>query len=166
MLPERFIQFASGGDVQHDVPHGAQPLDLRLTQSARGIVDGTSPFEPQHRAAERPYWAQSGMPELARVAIALPIIFAVAGLPLLVHELGHYIAARACGRLVRLVAIGFGPKLIERLIGEAPRGASPSSRSAATSRSTRTPCKPATSYFGPLRSWSGLLSRPLVQLPT
>ena len=59
MLPERFIQFASGGDVQHDVPHGAQPLDLRLTQSARGIVDGTSPFEPQHRAAERPYWAQT-----------------------------------------------------------------------------------------------------------
>lgn len=55
------------------------------------------------------------MPELARAAIALPIIFAVAGLLLLVHELGHYIAARACGRLVRLVAIGFGPKLIERV---------------------------------------------------
>ena len=55
------------------------------------------------------------MPELARAAIALPIIFAVAGLLLLVHELGHYIAARACGRLVRLIAIGFGPKLIERV---------------------------------------------------
>jgi regulator of sigma E protease len=55
------------------------------------------------------------MPELARAAIALPIIFAVAGLLLLVHELGHYIAARACRRPVRIVAIGFGPKLIERL---------------------------------------------------
>ena len=55
------------------------------------------------------------MPELTRAAIALPIIFAVAGLLLFVHELGHYIAARACGRLVRLVAIGFGPKLIERV---------------------------------------------------
>ena len=55
------------------------------------------------------------MPELARAAIALPIIFAVAGLLLLVHELGHYVAARACRRPVRLVAIGFGPKLIERL---------------------------------------------------
>ena len=53
------------------------------------------------------------MPELARAAIALPIIFAVAGLLLLVHELGHYVAARACRRPVRLVAIGFGPKLIE-----------------------------------------------------
>ena len=55
------------------------------------------------------------MPELTRAAIALPIIFAVAGLLLFVHELGHYIAARACGRLVRLIAIGFGPKLIERV---------------------------------------------------
>ena len=44
------------------------------------------------------------MPELARAAIALPIIFAVAGLLLLVHELGHYVAARACRRPVRLVA--------------------------------------------------------------
>ena len=54
------------------------------------------------------------MPELARAAIALPIIFAVAGLLLLIHELGHYVAARVCRRPVRLVAIGFGPKLIER----------------------------------------------------
>ena len=53
------------------------------------------------------------MPELARAAIALPIIFALAGLLLLVHELGHYGAARVCRRPVRLIAIGFGPKLIE-----------------------------------------------------
>ncbi len=84
------------------------------------------------------------MPELARAAIALPIIFAVAGLLLLVHELGHYIAARACGRPVRLVAIGFGPKLIEWVDRRGTSGASPSSRSAATSRYARTPCKPTT----------------------
>ena len=77
------------------------------------------------------------MPELARAAIALPIIFAVAGLLLLVHELGHYVAARACRRPVRLVAIGFGPKLIEWIDRQAPAGASPSSRSAATSRYAR-----------------------------
>jgi regulator of sigma E protease len=53
------------------------------------------------------------MPELTRAAIALPIIFAVAALLLLVHELGHYVAARACRRPVRLVTIGFGPKLID-----------------------------------------------------
>ncbi len=53
------------------------------------------------------------MPELDRAAIALPIIFAVAGLLLLVHKLGQYFAARACRRPVSLGAIGFGPKLIE-----------------------------------------------------
>ena len=55
------------------------------------------------------------MPEIARAAIALPIIFALASILLLVHELGHYLAARACRCPVKLVAIGFGPRLFERV---------------------------------------------------
>ena len=53
------------------------------------------------------------MPELARAAIALPIIFAVAGCSC--SSTTRTQSRSRLRRLVRLVAIGFGPKLIERV---------------------------------------------------
>jgi regulator of sigma E protease len=35
-----------------------------------------------------------------------------------VHELGHFLIARACGIKVTAFAIGFGPKIISKTVGE------------------------------------------------
>lgn len=42
----------------------------------------------------------------------------VFGLLVLIHELGHFVMAKKTGMLVREFAIGFGPKLISRKVGE------------------------------------------------
>ena len=55
------------------------------------------------------------MPEIASAAVALLVVFVVTSLLLIIHELGHYLAARACRRPVRTVGIGFGPKLMEQI---------------------------------------------------
>ena len=50
----------------------------------------------------------------------MSIILAVLALAvlILVHELGHFLAAKACGVYVERFSIGFGPKLISKSIGE------------------------------------------------
>lgn len=50
----------------------------------------------------------------------MPIFIAILifGLVILVHELGHFIAARRSGVLVKEFAIGMGPKLIGKQVGE------------------------------------------------
>jgi hypothetical protein len=48
-------------------------------------------------------------------ALNLILCFSAA---LVLHELGHYIAARICGIPVKEVGIGWGPKLFEHRIGQ------------------------------------------------
>jgi regulator of sigma E protease len=46
--------------------------------------------------------------------MSVVIFFAVLGLMVVVHELGHFLAARACGIKVDVFSIGFGPTLYAR----------------------------------------------------
>jgi len=50
----------------------------------------------------------------------MPILITIVifGVVVLIHEIGHFVAARRCGVLVEEFAIGMGPKLIGRQIGE------------------------------------------------
>ncbi len=46
------------------------------------------------------------------------IFLIVLAILIFVHELGHFLIARACGIRVDAFAIGFGPKLIKKTVGE------------------------------------------------
>lgn len=46
------------------------------------------------------------------------IALAVFGLLIFIHELGHFLAAKRAGILVQEFALGFGPRLLSRQIGE------------------------------------------------
>src|SRR5690349_17949880 len=46
------------------------------------------------------------------------IFLIVLAILIFVHELGHFLVARACGIRVDAFALGFGPKLFSRKIGE------------------------------------------------
>ena len=50
----------------------------------------------------------------------MPILITIVifGVVVLIHEIGHFVAARRCGVLVEEFAIGMGPKLFGRQIGE------------------------------------------------
>lgn len=49
--------------------------------------------------------------------MTIAIVIAIIGLLILVHEAGHYLAARAAGIPVETFSIGFGPALWKRRIG-------------------------------------------------
>ena len=46
----------------------------------------------------------------------LLMVLVLFGLTIFVHELGHFLAARRCGMIVEVFAIGFGPPLWQRRI--------------------------------------------------
>lgn len=46
------------------------------------------------------------------------IFLIVLAILIFVHELGHFLSARACGIKVTAFALGFGPKLISKTVGE------------------------------------------------
>jgi regulator of sigma E protease len=50
----------------------------------------------------------------------MPVIAGILGVSLLIilHELGHYLVARACGMRVLRFSVGFGPALLQRQFGE------------------------------------------------
>ena len=47
----------------------------------------------------------------------LIVVILLIGLTIFVHELGHFLAARACGLVVDTFSIGFGPALWKRKVG-------------------------------------------------
>ncbi|MBN1556752.1 MAG: RIP metalloprotease RseP [Lentisphaerae bacterium] len=49
-----------------------------------------------------------------RVAVIVAVFF---GVSIMVHELGHYVAARLCGLVIDAFSIGFGPAVWKRRIG-------------------------------------------------
>ena len=77
--------------------------------------------------------------------IAAILIF---GVLIAVHELGHFLAAKACGVRVNEFAIGMGPALLEKTKGETtstPCACCPSAASAPWRARRRTPSDPAAS---------------------
>ena len=46
------------------------------------------------------------------------IFLIVLAILIFVHELGHFLVAKACGIRVDAFALGFGPKIISKKIGE------------------------------------------------
>jgi regulator of sigma E protease len=52
------------------------------------------------------------------MALSIVIVILIFGLVIFVHELGHFLAARSCGVLVEEFALGMGPVLISKTIGE------------------------------------------------
>ena len=41
----------------------------------------------------------------------------VIGILVFIHELGHFLAARACGVGVKVFSLGFGPKILKKIVG-------------------------------------------------
>jgi regulator of sigma E protease len=46
------------------------------------------------------------------------IFLIVLAILIFVHELGHFLVAKACGIRVDAFALGFGPKLISKKVGK------------------------------------------------
>ncbi len=54
---------------------------------------------------------------MTNVLYTLAVVVALFGLTIFAHELGHYLAARACGFVIEVFAIGFGPAVWKRRVG-------------------------------------------------
>jgi regulator of sigma E protease len=54
---------------------------------------------------------------MTAILISILLIILLFSLTIFVHELGHYLAARACGMIVEVFSIGFGPAIWKRTVG-------------------------------------------------